>query len=254
MTRLYRLERIFKWMTLCSLLIVLVSYFYKDRLPPPDYFDRFYLQDPVQTVTTETVFTTEANQQQYIIEPKFDYELNGVVVSYHDADAMRDIWHHDKWKDFINLRDLCVIWGDNVDNGVYLDMGFSNDSWTCWAYWPDSATAKRFNKTALSNNHLLVDKPLVTEALMSAEPGDQIRLKGMLVSYRNPSNNFYRGTSTVRTDTGNGACETIYVNEFEIIKKANVRIRSLYEISKWLTLFGFVSFCILFAMASPARH
>lgn len=254
MTRLHRLEKLFKWMTLCSLLIMLISYYYKDQIPSPAYYDLFYLQEPTQTPPTEVAFTTEVNQQQYIIEPLFDYELNGVVVSYHDADAIRDIWHHDKWKDFINLRDLCVIWGSNVNNGVYLDMSFSNDSWTCWAYWPDRATGERFNKAALSNNHLLADKPLVKEALMSAEPGDQIRIKGMLASYRNPGNNFHRGTSTVRTDTGNGACETIYVNEFEIIKKANTRIRSLHEISKWLFLFALVGFCSLFVIASPAKH
>jgi hypothetical protein len=254
MTLYHRLEKRFKWMTLCCLLATLASYFYKDQLPSPDFYDTFYLQEPEQTPTTETAFTTEVNRQQYTIEPLFDYELNGVVVSYHDADAIRDNWHHDKWKDFINLRDLCVVWGANVDNGVYLDMSFSNDSWTCWAYWPDRATGERFNKTELSNNHLLVDDEWVKKALMSAEPGDQIRLKGMLASYHNPGNNFHRGTSTVRTDTGNGACETIYVNEFEIIKKANAGIRSVYEIVKWLTALSFCGFCFFFAMAPPQKR
>ncbi len=254
MTLFQRLEKLFKWTTLCCLLFTLVSYFYKDQLPSPGFYDTFYLDEPVQTPTAAATFTTEVDQQQYIIEPLFDYELTGIVVSYHNADAIRDIWHHDKWKDFINLRDLCVIWGNNVDNGVYLDMSFSNDSWTCWAYWPDRATGERFDKAALSNNHLLVDESSVKEALMSAERGDQIRLKGMLARYHNPGNNFYRGTSTVRTDTGNGACETIYVNEFEVIKKANPRMRSLYDVSKWLTIVAFVGFCIFFTIASPARR
>ena len=254
MTQHQRLEKFFKWATLCCLLITLASYYYKDQMPSPGFYETFYLQTPAQNPTSEVAFTTEVNGQQYIIEPLFDYELNGVVVSYHDADVITDNWHHDKWKDFINLRDLCVIWGSNVDTGVYLDMSFSNDSWTCWAYWPDSATGNRFSKSELSNNHLLVDNPLIKKTLMSAEPGDQIRLKGVLASYRNPGNNFYRGTSTVRTDTGNGACETIYVNDFEIIKKANGRIRSLWEVSSWLTGIAFIGFCVFFAIASPAKR
>ncbi|MCG6971191.1 MAG: hypothetical protein LJE85_15595 [Gammaproteobacteria bacterium] len=243
-----------KWIFLCCLFVALGSYFYKDRLPSPDFYDAYFLEAPLQTETSTTPFTAKVNKQQYYIEPRFDYDLTGVVVSYHDADVLWDIWHHGKWQDFINLRDLCVIWGSNVQTGVYLDMEFSNDSWTCWAYWPDRATGERFSPSELSNNHLLADKPLVKQALMSAEPGDHIRLKGVLASYRNPVNNFFRDTSTVRTDTGNGACETIYVKQFEILKKANPRIRALYGIAKWLCLLSFSAFCVLFAITPPTKQ
>ena len=232
--------------------MTLGTYFYKDFLPAPTFYDSYYLQEPRQELTTTGSFTTKVNGQQYIIEPKYDYELYGVIVSYHDADALRDIWHHDKWKDFINLRDLCLIWGDNVSSGVYLDMDFSNDSWTCWAYWPDRETGKRFNMTQLSNNHLLVDNAEVKQTLMTAERGDHVRLKGMLATYRNPANNFERGTSTVRTDTGNGACETIYVNEFEIIHRANSSVRLFYQSAKWLTIISFIAFSVMFVVA-PVR-
>ena len=44
-------------------------------------------------------------------------------------------------------------------------------------------------------------------------------IKGMLANYENQANNFERGTSITRTDTGNGACETVYVTDFSIVKK-----------------------------------
>ena len=44
--------------------------------------------------------------------------------------------------------------------------------------------------------------------------GDQIHLEGYLASYSNASG-FHRGTSTTRKDTGNGACETVYVTAFD---------------------------------------
>ena len=252
MTRANHLEKLLKWIFISGLLISLACYFYKDILPSPAHYESYTIDEPTQSPTTEPPFTTNVKAQQYIIEPQFDYELYGVVVSYHDADSILDIWHHDKWKDFINLRDLCVIWGDNVKNGVYLDMHFSNDNWTCWAYWPDRATSERFDMTALSNNHLLVDDSRVKKALLNVERGDLIHFKGVLASYQNPANHFSRGTSTVRTDTGNGACETTYVREFNIINKANSGVRSLYQLAKWLAILSLIGYIFVFVNA-PIR-
>ncbi len=254
MTRLHKWESRFKWLTVGCLFATLMLYAMKDRLPPPGFYDSYYLSEPVQTETTAQAFTVKLNDQQYLIEPQFDYELHGVVVSYHDAGNLRDIWHHDKWKDFINLRDLCVVWGENVSSGVYQDMDFHNDSWTCWAYWPDRATGQRFKTDELSNNHLLVDDTRIKQTLLKAEVGDHIRLKGQLASYRNPGNNFSRGTSTTRSDTGNGACETIYVSEFQIVKKANATLRGLYEFAKWSTVLALTGFVLLFFKAPPVKR
>ena len=46
--------------------------------------------------------------------------------------------------------------------------------------------------------------------------GDQIRVKGSLVRYGAVGGGL-RGTSTTREDFGDGACETILVDEFEIV-------------------------------------
>jgi len=247
------LERLFGWILVLSLACLAVAYFLKDRLPDPDGYDLDQLVEPRQRPTRSRPFTTEVNGEDYVIEPKFEYELNGVIVSYHDADSFSDIWHHDRWRDFLNLRDLCVIWGENVASGVYLDMSFRNDSWTCWFSWPDAATGRRFDAQEISNNHLLADSDEVKQALMSAEPGDHIWLKGVLASYRNSSNRFFRGTSVTRSDTGNGACETIYVDELRVVAKANPRMRKLYEIAKWSALVSLIGFVIMFALA-PVRR
>jgi hypothetical protein len=204
------------------------------------------LTEPLQTETRQTPFTVSVNNQNYDINPLYDYELHGVVVSFHDADSFTDIWHHKRWKDFLNQRDLCVIWGNNVESGVYAAMRFSNDSWTCWASWQDAATGSLFQISALANNHLLVDNQSIKSVLMSAETGDHIYLKGMLVEYANKANQFHRGTSIVRTDTGNGACETIYLQEFAIVNKANVQLRKIYSFVKILTYLSLAATVILF--------
>jgi len=245
------LESCFKWLFLLSALTMATSYFYKDKFPGPEYYDVEQLNNPRQLPTDDPAFTTQVNEQEYTITPRFNYELDGVVVSYHNADAFGDIWHHKRWKDFINLRDLCVIWGGNVATGVYQNMKFSNDSWTCWAYWPDQETGSQFKMNALSNNHLLTDDDAVKSALMSAEPGDHIRLKGVLAEYANKASGFQRGTSTIREDTGNGACETIYVDGFKIINKANRKSRRLFALAKWLI--SAIGFSVMFVIA-PVKN
>ena len=98
----------------------------------------------------------------------------------------------------------------------------------------------------------LVDDDDIRQALMRSEPGDHIRLKGMLVEYSNPANGFRRGTSTTRTDTGNGACETIYVEDFEVIRKANHGVRMFYTVALWTTLLSCIGVLVLFVL-TPHR-
>jgi hypothetical protein len=240
------LDKSFKSVFAVSLLACIYLFFHKDELPPVSFYDLERLGEPIQKATRRKSFSTRASDQEYLITPMYDYELDAVIVSYHNAGDFTDITHHRRWKDFINLRDLCVVWGSNVASGVYRDMDFHNGTWTCWYSWPDSDVRDRFEETQLSNNHVLIDDEIIKRKLMQSEPGDHIRLKGMLVTYSNPGNGFFRGTSTTRTDTGNGACETIYVTEFELVKKANQAIRSFYSLTLWATVASLLGIVVMF--------
>jgi hypothetical protein len=246
------LESLFKWLFLLSALSMGILYQYKDKFPEPDFYDLSQLDEPLQTETEREIFKTQANGHEYTVTPKYDYELQGVVVSYHDASSFLDIWHHKRWLDFLNERDLCVIWGRNVATGVYKKVDFSNDSWTCWVSWKDSETGQLFQFNALSNNHLLVDNAVVRAGLLASEPGDHIRFKGMLSEYANKENGFKRGTSTIREDTGNGACETVYLTEFEIIKKANPKLRRFFSFAKVVSGVSLIGFLAMF-FTTPVR-
>lgn len=246
------LESLFRWLFVGSLLLLAVTWWHKDQLPIPEVLGHGVLSPPIQTPTQREAFTVRVRDQDYRIEPEMDYVLNAVVVSSSDADAMKNIWHHKSWKDFINLRDLCVIWGENVTSGVYLDMRFRNDSWTCWASWSEPSVSARFKIDGLSNNHLLTDDPAIKARLMAAEPGDQIRLEGVLASYVNLGNGYARGTSLTRDDTGNGACETIYLDGFEIVNKANLRSRRLFAFGQWMALISGIGVLVMLPIA-PVR-
>jgi hypothetical protein len=69
----------------------------------------------------------------------------------------------------------------------------------------------------MANNHLLSDDDHLRERIAGVRVGDQIEFEGYLARYSNDSG-FERGTSITRTDTGNGACETVYVTRFRVLR------------------------------------
>ena len=247
------LERIFKLSLLGALMLLAMAFFQKDRLPAPGFFDQTVLTQPLQTPTQSPSFKTQVNAQTYTVTPLFDYQLNGVVVTDYESGSFGDIYHHRRWKDFLNVKDLCVVWGENVRPDVFRKMAYDSEPWTCFIQPPDRQTAKQFKDDQLSNNHLLTDDIDLHRLIMSAAPGDQVMIKGMLANYENQANNFERGTSITRTDTGNGACETVYVTDFAIVKKANRFWRAVYRIALFLTVASALCFVVTL-MVRPAKR
>jgi hypothetical protein len=214
-------SKIFRLGFLACLLLGVLSIYFDDRLPPPaDIFPHLY-NEPLQTNDgLPAAFQVSKKKITYIVTPLFHYELSGLVVSQHRSDSLMDISHR-KWRDYLNIKDLCVVWGRNIRSGVYRKMKFWNRDFTCMCSFPDSETAALFSGRHLSNNHILCADKNVSRLILNVRPGDQIYFKGYLVTYSQPANQFSRGTSTVRDDTGNGACETVFVTDFKILRRAN---------------------------------
>jgi hypothetical protein len=231
---------------LISIGLFSISYLLKDNLPGSDHILEETLQQPVQTPVAMAPFQIEAGEMLYTIAPLHAYELHGLVVSHHNCGTWWDIYHHGQWKDFINVKDLCVIWGSNVETEVYKQMRFTSDSWTCTYYWPNHEVGSRFNHTCLSNNHLLSHDESVTRSLLKTSRGDQIYLRGYLAEYSHSNGEFHRGTSTNRKDKGNGACETVYVEDYEILKTGNPFWRMTFTMSKYVILVSLLLIIIRF--------
>lgn len=250
---MFLIEKINRILLVLFGLLASIGYFQVERLEDSRFYDTDLLKEPVQRETDRAPFDVTVGNQSYRIHPLFDYELNGVVVSHHHSDEFGDFYHED-WEDYLNLKDICVIWGDNVARETYKTMSFNNTSWTCWFQADDRAVWQRFNDEQLSNNHLLTADPRVARAVLGARPGDQIRLQGVLAEYANKHNAFRRGSSTTRKDRGNGACETIYVDDFQVVKEGNASWRGLYRLSKVGLLVTFVFFLVLFVTVPYRRR
>lgn len=213
------------------------SYFQKDKLPGTEEIGEQLYQEPQQTETEAKPFIKKIGDVDYTVTPLQDYDFYGLVVSFHNAESWLD-YYHKEWNDFINVKDLCVVWGENIKSGVYQDMKFESGSWSCQAEFKsgtNKVTWDKFKHSQLSNNHLLAGERDINKKIMAAQTGDQIHVKGYLAEYSHGSS-FKRGSSTVRTDKGNGACETIYVTDFEIIKKGEEIWWYVYRYVRYLVL------------------
>ncbi len=224
-------SKIYRLGMLACLGLWLLALRFDDRLPLPSGILPQLLRDPLQTQEGfPAPFRVTQKKATYVVTPLFNYELSGLVVSQHRSDSFIDISHR-RWRDYLNIKDLCVVWGRNIRSGVYRKMTFWNRDFTCMCEFPDAKTAWLFSGSHLSNNHLLSADKRLSRLILKVRPGDQVYFKGYLAAYIQPANQFSRGTSTVRDDVGNGACETVYVTEFRILKRANPVWRALKPVA-----------------------
>ena len=221
-----------EWLFLGALLTLPVACWQHDRFVALDIHPDVS-REPAQSPVSEAPFQIVQAGVTYRIEPQFRYQLSGLVVSKrsHDGDSML----HGYWNDHLNVADLCVVWGSNA---TALDLNaydFWNGQFTCFVKTRDSAAWARFRMPQMSNNHLISADEYLRDAINDVEIGDQISLHGLLASYSNGAG-YERGTSTVRTDTGNGACETIYVESFVVERPMRSPWRWLENVAWWSLL------------------
>ncbi len=230
--------KLVKFAYLLFFLLLLLSFWQKKSLPDKQEIDKRLLQAPVQASSTAlTDFRFDYRKKSYTVQPIADYELWGLVVSVNDIKAWYNMYHD---KDSVNLKDICVIWGDNLKSDAYQQVSFKSGEWTCYYRWFGQLNGA-FHGNQLSNNHLFSDKEKVRDTIRQMQIGDQVHIRGVLSRYAENDSSNYRGTSLSRDDSGNGACETIYVKEAKIIKKRFpdwelLKIFSLYSLFALLVL------------------
>jgi len=221
-------------------LLLAASLLLRDALPGPAGLRNELRREPVQTSTQAEPFQTSVGDVTYAVKPVADYEIWGLVVSNHDSGTWWD-WIHKASNDHLNVVDLCVVFAENVASGGYIGLDYSSGQFVCYVQARSAEAFQRFSMRALSNNHLLADRPSIASRLRDIRVGDQVRIRGWLAEYsHNHGFAFTRGTSLTRDDTGNGACETIYVLDVEVLRAGGTPWRWLVWPSIALIVAGLI--------------
>ena len=95
-----------------SFIWLVVSFWNRNDLPRNVELLPALASEPKQTSTRKKSFEAVYNDVEYLVEPEYEYDLNGMIVSYrhHEGDSRM----HLQASDHLNMLDVCVVWGDNA--------------------------------------------------------------------------------------------------------------------------------------------
>jgi hypothetical protein len=202
------------------------------------------LKAPVQEeIKKPEVIRFQNEDGRWELTPLDDYEISGLIVSkvsydlptlYHTL-FLRDTRQH-AWP-----FDFALVWGSNVTHQVYKHCTFFSDvgleGRRAHVFWEHQLPAP-FHGDEFSNNHLIIHRKDLKDRASELVVGDQIKIKGKLVKFRlqvleadRKSVAFEDAGISSRSRLDNG-CEVIYVEDIQILKKANRISRTLFRISK----------------------
>ena len=161
-------------------------------------------QQPQQQETGREPF----NFRGYRIEPLAEFQLRGVVLS---AKNYRGGMESD-----LSPTDLALGWGPMSDSEVIRQIDINQRG--RFYFWRVQNPPIPMNQIARNsaNMHMVPANEVLREGLGRARTGDLIALQGVLVRIQGPGG--WRWSSSLsRNDVGNGACELIWLEHFEIL-------------------------------------
>ncbi|MEO8274816.1 MAG: hypothetical protein ABI639_01265 [Thermoanaerobaculia bacterium] len=242
-----RYRRALGFATLGLAALLLLSWREKGHVPAPAAVHPDLLQDPEQEKTEREPFEFAYKGRTIRVEPVADYELWGLVVSHNDIESLADIYHDSS---SVDTKDLCVVWGENLTSGTLDQVSFESGPWTCYFRYPEGV---RFAASKASNNHFISDRSRLRDALDDIRVGDQIHVRGALVNYQlDDWRDFWRRSSRVRNDTGDGACEVIYFDEIEVLVRGTPLWYATFHLS--IFLLALVPFAYLHSIWIDAKR
>ena len=116
--------------------------------------------------------------------------------------------------------DFAVGWGPMSDSAILRQLSISQGNrFFFWEYEGAPPIPQDQIICHAANMHLIPASGAVQAALWWASVDDVIRLTGYLVEASQPLSNPWR-SSLSRTDTGNGACELMWVETCEVLPEA----------------------------------
>lgn len=149
---------------------------------------------------------------EYTVEPLYEFELAAVVLS---TKTYSGSGHEAN----LSPVDFALGWGpmaewDHIDQ---LEVSQSG-RWYRWRtdHW---FIPRRAIETHSANMHMVPATDEIEEQLMSVDPHDSLYIRGKLVRIRSNESNWRWQSSTTRKDTGNGACELVFVEEIKRLER-----------------------------------
>lgn len=143
----------------------------------------------------------------YHIQPLARFALEARVLG-------KRLYRHDRGASLAPL-DLVLGWGRMSDSRVLEKISISQSN--RFYFWYTTNPPIPLEEIALSsaNMHMIPANADLEQRLKRLKGGNIVRLRGFLVRVSG-SDGFYWQSSLTRSDTGNGACELVWVEELAV--------------------------------------
>lgn len=210
--------KIFIFLIFCILVICI----YKNNnvTKNVEYQSSSNISKPIQKKTSGGT-TKIINGNNVEINYVAEYTISGRVVN------VRNYYGYDII-DKLSPRDVGLSWGFLAKDKNHKKLNWYSAksrflTWSCSdGEWIKEIGGKNKIQECHSNNHLIPSDNKIEKLIYSIKEGDFIRIEGYLVNVyceKSDRSYFKWNTSTSRKDSGNGACEIIYVTNITWLEK-----------------------------------
>ena len=166
--------------------------------------------EPIQTEITETIPVIEISGKDFIAEltPRYNYSISAKVI-------LRKNYYYDYPFSNISPMDLGLGWDVMTDDSILNRLDIRNSNrFLVWHSWADDLPYQEM-ANCTSNVHIIPATENLSKALKKIYNRDTIYLEGYLVDVymMDGTDIFEMETSVIRSDSGWGACEILYVKK-----------------------------------------
>ncbi len=116
--------------------------------------------------------------------------------------------------------DLALGWGRMSDESILSDINISQRNRFFFWHVDQFPIPRKEIERHSANMHIIPSNDAIARQLDKIKAGQLVRFSGYLVNLKR-ADGWYWKSSLSRNDTGGGACELVWVEEFEIISHNN---------------------------------
>ena len=166
-----------------------------------------HIADPIQINLSKPENITIYRDKDIQLSLLAEYTVHGIVKG------------HKRYSDDLSplsRYDVALAWGDLNKEEIDKSIRYSqNGRWYTFLAEADSQVDSQYISNHSSNIHLIHKDSTILDKISKIGKNDYIRLKGYLVNVHFENSPWE--TSLSRADTGNGACEIMYVTSVEFL-------------------------------------
>ena len=166
---------------------------------------RSFVRGPVQGPVAEATPWTHGD---FTITPLATYDIQAKVLSARTYSDDREAK--------AAPLDLALGWNQMADDQVLASYRVRQEDRWYYVRWSRSPLSRDDIIGSSANTHIVPATRQLEERLRHVAPGQIVRLKGYLVEVTAPDGWRWR-SSLSRQDTGDGACEVLWVEDFEVV-------------------------------------